>query len=315
MGPIVAALSWPILERIPLGGDLAISPHGIGTALGFLLGARMMLQRARRRGIPGAAADVDVDTALPDLLMWVGLGAVLGARGFYVLNHLADFADDPIRILAIWEGGLTLLGGITGGTLAGVLIIRRRGWQAGPLLDMAAGGLAAGIALGRFGDLAIGDHLGRVESSFPLAWQCTSNLWVEATNSLGRVAPSAYPTGFEPVQGCYDVPVIQTALFDVVAAGLTLLVLLAAERRWNSRPTGALAATFAIAYGTGRLLLDTFRGDERHAGLTASQWTAVVVISLATVWLLRHRHPPTPTPDTPSESEHDSEPSTHSKVD
>lgn len=34
-----AALSWPILERIPLFGDAAISPHGIGVAAGFLLGA------------------------------------------------------------------------------------------------------------------------------------------------------------------------------------------------------------------------------------------------------------------------------------
>ena len=35
----LAALSWPIISRIPLGGDLAVSPHGLGIALGFLLGA------------------------------------------------------------------------------------------------------------------------------------------------------------------------------------------------------------------------------------------------------------------------------------
>src|SRR5688572_26626237 len=47
---ILAELAWPILERIRLGG-FEISPHGIMIALGFLLGAQMVLRRATRRGV------------------------------------------------------------------------------------------------------------------------------------------------------------------------------------------------------------------------------------------------------------------------
>lgn len=46
-----AAVAWPILERIPIIGDFAISPHGISIAVGFLLGAQLMLRRAERRGV------------------------------------------------------------------------------------------------------------------------------------------------------------------------------------------------------------------------------------------------------------------------
>ena len=286
---MLGVISWPILERIPLVGDLAISPHGLTVAAGFLLGGWMMVRRSRRSGI-GVEVD-DVSAAVSDLLTWVGVGAVVGARFFYVANHLAAFRDNPWSTLAVWQGGLTLLGGITGGVVTGVLLARRRGWSPAKLVDAAAAGLAAGIAIGRLGDLAIGDHLGAAAPDALLAWQCTGNFWVEASNNLGRVAPSAYPTGVAaPVQGCFDIPVVQTALFDSVAAAATLVVVIMVERRIRGRArTGLLAATFVLAYGTGRLVLDSLRGDLRYAGLTASQWTALTAVTVALAWLMGSR--------------------------
>lgn len=281
---MLATLAWPIVERIPLFGDAAISPHGIGIAVGFLLGGWLMTRRARRWGI-GADVD-DIGDAVARLLTWIGVGAIIGARGFYVLNHLGAYAADPLSVLAVWHGGLTLLGGITGGAIAGVLLVRREGWSGGLLADAAAPGLAAGIAVGRFGDLAIGDHIGAPAPAMPLAWRCTGNLWEATSNSLGYVAPQPYPAGRMPVQGCFDVPVIPTALFDVLAATATLAVVLAVERWVRRRPVGTLAASFVAVYGAGRLVFDVFRADVRYAGLTASQWTALAAVAIAVGWLL-----------------------------
>ena len=292
---LFGALSWPILERIPLFGDVAISPHGIGIAAGFLLGGWMMVRRARRTGL-GAEVE-DVADAISRLLTWVGVGAVVGARGFYVLNHLEDFADAPLTALMVWHGGLTLLGGIVGGTIAGLLFVRREGWRAGLVLDAAAPGLAAGIMVGRFGDLAIGDHIGAPAPDFPLAWRCGGNWWQQASNSLGYVPPQPHPAGAAPVQGCFDVPVLQTALLDVVAAAATLLVVLAVARWVQRRHVGVLAATFVVAYGSGRLVFDVFREDVRHGWLTASQWTALVAVVLALGWLVRSRRRGADLPD------------------
>lgn len=293
---MLAALSWPILERIPLFGDAAISPHGLGVAVGFVLGGWIMTRRARRSGI-GVEVD-DVADAIARLLTWVGIGAIIGARGFYVLNHLDAYAEDPLSVLMVWQGGLTLLGGITGGALAGLLLVRREGWRAGLLLDAAAPGLAAGIAVGRFGDLAIGEHLGAPAPDLPIAWRCTGNLWERASNSFGHVPPQPYPGGAMPVQGCFDVPVIHTALFDVLAATATLLAVLAVERWVRQRRAGTLAATFVVVYGTGRLVFDVFREDARYGGLTASQWTALAAVTVAVAWLASsRRRPRPPSPD------------------
>lgn len=291
---MLSALSWPILERIPVVGDVAVSPHGIGIAVGFLLGGWIMTRRARATGI-GRTVD-DLGDAISRLLTWVGVGAILGARGFYVLNHLDAYTADPLSALMIWQGGLTLLGGIAGGTFAGLLLVRREGWRTALLLDAAAPGLAAGIAVGRFGDLAIGDHIGAPAPEFPLAWQCTGNLWQQATNTLGRSAPLPYPSTGAPVEGCYDVPVIQTALFDVLAATATLVVVLAVGRWVARRRPGALAAAFVASYGTGRLVLDVFREDARYGGLTGSQWTSLTAVVVAVGWLVwaarRREHGP-----------------------
>lgn len=290
---MLAVLSWPILERIPLVGDVAVSPHGIGIVLGFILGAWLMRRRVQRSGV-GRPVD-DLDVHVQNLLGWVLFATILGARGFYVLNHLDMYLRHPASILAIWQGGLTLLGGIAAAVAVGVWQVRRRGWDARRLLDAAAPGLAAGIAVGRFGDLAIGDHIGAPARGFALAWRCTGNYWRESSNSFGYVPPGPYPAGFAPVEGCFAVPVVQTALFDVFAATATLLVVLAVQRWWRNRPWGALAATFLMGYGSGRLAFDFFREDDRYLWLTASQWVALAAVLAALSWLaIRARQPRAP---------------------
>jgi phosphatidylglycerol:prolipoprotein diacylglycerol transferase len=76
------------------------------------------------------------------------IGAVLGARLAYVANHLGSY-DSPLKWFAIWNGGISLLGGIAGGLALGLPVIRRAGLPLWPVLDGIAPGLALGIAIGR----------------------------------------------------------------------------------------------------------------------------------------------------------------------
>ena len=110
---MLSAISFPILERIPLFGDVAISPHGIGIAVGFLLGAKIMLPRAQKRGL-GHHYVEDIPEVVQNLLVRAAIGAIVGARLFFVLTHLDIYGSEPLRILAVWEGGLTFLGGLDG---------------------------------------------------------------------------------------------------------------------------------------------------------------------------------------------------------
>ena len=92
MTNVLAELSWPILERIPLAGHLAVSPHGISIALGFLAGARLMLRRARLRGVARRPIG-DIHRVVEALLTRAAIGAIVGARFFYVVTRLEQFPD------------------------------------------------------------------------------------------------------------------------------------------------------------------------------------------------------------------------------
>lgn len=244
-------------------GPLSISPHGLGTAIGFLAGAQLLLVTTRRLGI----ADQVVYAALTR----GAIGAMIGARVAYVANHLGSY-DSPLEWFAIWNGGISLLGGIAGGLALGLPTIRRAGVPLWPVLDGVAPGLALGIAIGRVGDLVVADHLGK-PTRFALGFVCPS---------ADTASPCVAPIGQA---------VHQPALYDLLAA-TAILGLLLVLRRHPSRYHGHLALLFGVLYGSARFTEDFFRIDETHGtGLSGSQWTTVTVVAVCTWLLSRHRTP------------------------
>lgn len=284
----LAALSWPIISRIPLGGDLAVSPHGIGAALGFLLGAWMLVRRAEKRGL-GHTHVPDVAEAIQRLLGRVAVGAILGARLFYVLTHLDQFARAPLEALAIWQGGLTFLGGVAGAIAVAMPWAVRQGWRPTQLLDSAVPGLAAGLVVGRIGDLMIGDHIG-APTTFVLGWRCTGD--VNSVSGLWGRTPGSYSAavealGDQPTIGCFDTVVHQTALYDFGAALFVLLLLLWLERR--PRFDGFFTVAWVYGYGVVRFVGDVAREDRRLFGLTGSQYALLAAAVAVTAWCVRTR--------------------------
>ena len=269
-------LAWEIIPRINLG-SLAISPHGIGIALGYLAGAQLMIRRARKFGGP-------TEPDIWNCLFYALLGAIVGARVGYVLEHFSEVTSDGSDLLGvfkIWEGGISLLGGITGAILAALPYMFRHNMGFWRTMDLAAPGLALGIVIGRIGDLMIGDHLGK-PTSFPLGWRCLGE--------SGGVQPrpgaeylSALRDGQPPSLGCYDLVLHQTALYDFFST-LLLLGLLLWLGRTLKRP-GFMIIVFTVWYGAMRVITDFLRVDRRYIGLTGSQITSILV-GLACVFLL-----------------------------
>src|SRR5258706_1334140 len=85
-------------------------------ALAFLVGTTIALREARRLRL-------DEDRLITVILVTL-VAAVLGARGLYVVEHVDEFRQDWGGMLALWQGGLTLYGGIGARTVAGVLTAR-----------------------------------------------------------------------------------------------------------------------------------------------------------------------------------------------
>lgn len=269
---MLAAISYDPIVRIGIG-PLEMSPHGIGIAVGFLLGARLMMPAAERKGI-------DPDDVY-SLLTRAAIGSIIGARLAYVLNHIGDY-DSILDALKVWEGGISLLGGFVGAILAALPAMKAKGLSFWKVMDAAAPGMALGVIVGRLGDVIVGDHFGKtIDGDFVLGYKCPP-LSVETASTCGG------PPGGLNVPGAI---VHQPHLYDMILTIVLLFVLLRLRR--TPRYDGFLILVFGAAYGFNRFVEDWFRIDETHGlGLTGSQWTALVSMVVCLYVLVVRRQTP-----------------------
>jgi phosphatidylglycerol:prolipoprotein diacylglycerol transferase len=285
-------LGWRVIPRVGVG-RFQVSPHGIGIAFGYFVGTLVMARRARKKGFD----EDDVWNAA----LWGMVGAILGARIAYVVGHFDDFAS-PLEILQIWRGGISLVGGLIGGIGAGYIYIRREKRMTFlQLMDLAAPGLGIGIALGRIGDLMIGDHLGKETSGF-WGWRYKGGELISPPpcRTLGGEGAPVYSSP----SGCIQPGMVvhQTALYDMIWSLVIFGVLLYLDRK--PRRTGFLFLAWGFMYAVGRVFTDFARVDKTWLGLglTGSQITSIVFMIVALVLLFRYRG------ELPHDSDGDSEP-------
>ncbi len=297
---LLASIGWPVLDRIQLFGDFAISPHGIGIAIGFLFGAWILQHEGPKRGVSVELVNT--------MVFWALIGTIIGARLFYVIGHFSEF-DGLADMLALWQGGLTLLGGIAGAVLINIPIMRKNHLSFFQVMDGAVIGLAFGIAFGRIGDLIIGDHFGkptswllafRYEGGVPAGFSCvaeTCRTTLEQGQVLTISQQEATLTSASGEVLSTGVGIHQTALYDMFFATVLFLILFALSR--SPRRLGVLTLTFGAIYGSARVLEDFLRVDKRIFGLTGSQWTgmtvSIICIVILVIWAVqaKRREPPT----------------------
>lgn len=206
-------------------------------------------------------------------------------------SHPSQF-ETLWQVSAAWRRGMALIGGV----VAGLASLRRRRVPILPALDSAALPLAAGIALGRVGDLMLGDHLGR-----PLTAAWGLGYVIQPGSALAR-GPSPSPArGPQLGESCPDVAAFYagcayhvTRVYQLVGAAIALILL--ALARWTRRLPRAAISIFTVLYAGQRLASDAARGiAERPFGrLTGTQLIAVAVVTWATValavsWANHHR--------------------------
>lgn len=124
-------------------GPFHIRSFGLLLAAAFGVGAWLSLGEARRKGLD--------ETKVVNLILVILLSSMLGARVFYVFTHWPEFANDPLAILRVWEGGLTLYGGLVLGTVAGFAYMARVGLPMGVTADVIAPSVALGTGIARIG--------------------------------------------------------------------------------------------------------------------------------------------------------------------
>ncbi|OFW66052.1 MAG: hypothetical protein A2Z12_10165 [Actinobacteria bacterium RBG_16_68_21] len=270
---ILTALSYPPIRTLHLGG-FHLSIHGVFIGLGIIGGGWIATRRVARAG-----GDV---VAYQAVLTYAVIGALIGARYLTVPAALLNGAG--WEALSPLSGNFSILGGFTGGILAGWWRMRALEVPVLPTLDASAPGLALGTVIGRLGCLAIVEHLGKATS---LPWGYGVKPGYDLAPQHAALECTAAQAGSNGLCGVYH-PV---AAYDLIGAAVLLLVLVVAARRISLR-TGQLFGLWMAWYGLQRFLLDFLRsGDATIGPITWNQLSGLIggLAGLALLWWLALR--------------------------
>lgn len=267
---VLSAIPYTTFPTIELG-PLNLRTFGLMVALGVLVGAWLAANYAERYGIE---RDETYRVAT-----WMVLAGIIGSRLTWAATH-TDQIENPVDVIAIWEGGIQFSGGFLVALIVGLPFFRR--WsrlQRWRMLDGYAFGLTLGLAIGRIGCYSVGEHFGR-----------TTDFFLGTRYDGGEVR--------EPFLG--DRPLAvgetfhQTALYEFLYLVILFVVMAAfvlRSRRAGREPApGTLVGAFVLVYGVCRFVIDSLRvNDERVAGLTGAQWMSLAMIPAAAFILLKVR--------------------------
>jgi phosphatidylglycerol:prolipoprotein diacylglycerol transferase len=124
-------------------GAFAIHSYGLLLAVAFLVSIQIFLARGKARGIP--------EDRLSTLSLVLLLLAIIGGRALFVFTHWDEYAQDPLGVFRLWEGGLMLYGGYFLAITGGIVYVRRAGLPVWRIADAAAPSMAIGVGIGRLG--------------------------------------------------------------------------------------------------------------------------------------------------------------------
>lgn len=101
-----------------------------------------------------------------DISPYIIIGAIIGARLYYCVLSYQYFIQNPLEIFEIWNGGLTIHGGILGGIIGGYLYAKKHKLPILKLCDIFSYGLCLGQALGRWGNFFNSEAFGMPTDGF-----------------------------------------------------------------------------------------------------------------------------------------------------
>jgi phosphatidylglycerol:prolipoprotein diacylglycerol transferase len=241
-------------------GPLSIRWYGLLIATAVLLGTSLAHREAIQRR-------EDPDQLLNVIVLGV-MAALVGARLYYVLFNWGYYAPKPSKILAVWEGGLAIHGGILGGALATVIYTIRKKLPTLTYMDIMAPSLALGQAIGRWGNFFNQEAFG---TPTDVAWK----LYIEPYHRPPQLATFEF---FHPT-------FLYESVWDLAVFGILYFLL---RRRLEQTP-GALVLCYLGLYSFGRFFIEALRIDSLMLGpirvAQAVSFALMVASLLGLLWL------------------------------
>ena len=263
-------------------GAATLSWHGMFSFIAVATAVVLVGRWAVLRGI-----DPDDIYAIA---VWAIIGGVIGARLVHVVDNWTDlYSQRPSQIIAIWNGGIGLWGGIIGGFIGGSLYSLRFGHPIGVIADLTAPALLFVQSIGRLGDIVNGEHCTRAANYF-LGFE-----WLSPDATARAACPNHYPGIGSADYGGAPLFAMQPVILFEIVWNIAALVLIW-KLRGKLKPDGMLFALYLALYALGRFGIQFLRTDDVWAlGMQEAHYIALLVL-IATVPLLiaKARFGPTP---------------------
>lgn len=235
-----------------------IKSYGLLLATSFVLGMFLSVRRGKRYNLSSET--------IMDLVFVVLVSSLVGVRLFFVMTHLDQFTP-WYRAFYLWDGGLTLYGGIVGAIGAVWYVTKRRGIPFLVIADTFAPGVALGIGITRIGCFMAG-------CCFGMPTDCSCGVTFPATAKVSQIFG--------------HIPVHPSQLYGSAGGFLVFGTLLLLERISSFR--GATFGRFLILYGVSRFVVDFSRYYEPDQvlwlGLSNNQWISLGLMCLGSVILV-----------------------------
>ena len=255
-------------------GPITVRWYGILMATAILVGFWLAHRRA-----------VEEDLPADDLLraaQWAVVAGLIGARLYEVAFNWDYYGRYPSKIVAVWEGGLAMHGGLIAGPLIGVLLAWRLRLPILRSLDVIAPSMVLGQAIGRWGNFFNEEAFGRPTD---LPWKL-------------YISPAHRPSEFRN-QEFFHPTFLYESLWDL----LVFVVLVWWVRPRVRRHPGAIFFSYIGLYSVGRFFIESLRLDSFWVGsLRVPQLASVAGVLVAVaglLWVLR-RPPVDPGESTPT---------------
>lgn len=253
-------------------GPVMIRYYALIILAGAMVAAWLATQEAKRRG-----KDPEM---VWDMLPWLLIGGIIGARLWHVLTPSSSNAamglttqyyfQNPLEILKIWKGGLGIFGGIIGGAIALAIYCRANKQNFFEWTDIIVPGLLIAQAIGRWGNFVNQEVYGP-PSDLPWA------IYIDPAHRL---------PGFETVERYHPLFLYESLL--TLLGGLLLLYI--ARKYKDKLFIGDLFLMYLVYYPLIRFGLEFIRLDPSAVGTININQTVMLIVGILALLILVLRH-------------------------
>lgn len=194
---------------------------------------------------------------IDDAVFYSAIGVILGGRlGYVLFYNFEHYLENPMRIFALWEGGMSFHGGLVGVIVALYLYTRKLKIPFLALTDVAACVTPLGLLFGRLANFINGELYGRVTTSVPWA----------------IIFPAGGPFPRHPSQlyeACFEGFVLFVCLYTLWTRSV-----------WVRIRVGFTSGLFLTGYAVARFVIENFREPDAQIGFLFARVTMGQMLTL-----------------------------------